>query len=105
MLALVECMALWGKFFLNHKASFETVQSAVCWHVVQVKVIDDSDIQYISFIIEYDWRRLIVLVMIISLACRVPMMWGAAVYNVQLYLCKFVFLERHSGTLPLIRFR
>jgi hypothetical protein len=35
----------------------------------------------------------------------VPMMWGAAMYNLQLFLCKFVFLERRKGTLPLIRLR
>ena len=36
---------------------------------------------------------------------RVPMMWGAAVHNLQLYLCKYVFLERRKGTLPLMRLR
>jgi hypothetical protein len=35
----------------------------------------------------------------------VPMMWGAAMYNLQLFLCKYVFLERTRGTLPLIRLR
>jgi hypothetical protein len=33
------------------------------------------------------------------------MMWGAAVYNLQLFLCKYVFLERRKGTLPLMRLR
>jgi hypothetical protein len=33
------------------------------------------------------------------------MMWGAAMYNLQLFLCKYVFLERTRGTLPLIRLR
>ena len=37
--------------------------------------------------------------------CRVPMMWSAAMHNIQLFLCKYVFLERRRGTLPLIRFK
>ena len=33
------------------------------------------------------------------------MMWGAAIYNLQLFLCKYVFLERQRGTLPIIRLK
>ena len=36
---------------------------------------------------------------------RVPLMWSAAMHNLQLFLCKFVFLERRRGTLPHVRLK
>ena len=33
------------------------------------------------------------------------MLWAAAIHNLQLFLCKYVFLERQKGALPHIRLR